>query len=212
MNYGKLKDRVLSLIRLKKPEVFEATYKEILDAFELKNLDKSKKYLESNSKIKHKWAASQLPWMFTGSVHTTSRIESINSLIKKFVNSSCEISDFIAFLIDFEKKSVYQNTFKPKSTYEEYFTHPLIICAEKEVSSKVADRCSEQLAFSHNYNIRHLKEGSTEEVPVYETKSILATDNTIRKIVRVDNGKEICDCDILEIWTYLQARFRASFD
>ena len=54
--------------------------------------------------IKEKWAANYIPWTFIVGIRTSSRAESVNSVIKRYVNSKCEISNFIKFLIEFEKK------------------------------------------------------------------------------------------------------------
>jgi len=66
---------------------------------------------------------------------------------------------------------------------------------KKEISGKIAEQCLEQISISHNYNIRFAQENSTEEVPVYEAKSILAKDETHFRTIRVDQGKYICDCE-----------------
>jgi len=53
---------------------------------------------------KTKWASAYLPMEFTGGVHTTSRGESMNSLIKRYIDSSSEMVDLIKFLNDYEHK------------------------------------------------------------------------------------------------------------
>jgi len=59
-------------------------------------------------KIKNKWAEAFLPQSFTGGVHSTSRVESMNALVKRYVNSKNEISDFIRFLASFEQDSRFE--------------------------------------------------------------------------------------------------------
>ena len=55
-------------------------------------------------------ARSFLPWTFTGGVRTTSRVESVNNLIKRYVNSGSEVVDFIQFIIAFEKKLLMKSS------------------------------------------------------------------------------------------------------
>jgi len=48
-----------------------------------------------------------LPNGFTRGIHTTSRAESMNALVKKFCNSESEISDIIKFLKAFGEKKLF---------------------------------------------------------------------------------------------------------
>ena len=72
-------------------------------------MKKSKTYLEGLLQKKDKWAKSQLSEIFNVEITTTSRAESCNAVIKKYLNSKSEISDLICFIHDFEKKILQQS-------------------------------------------------------------------------------------------------------
>ena len=84
-------------------------------------------YLKNMYDIKTKLAISNLPHIFTGGIYTISRAESINALIKRFVNSNCQISDLIKFLIAFEKKNTFKSFKTEKTVQRQYLHHPLIL-------------------------------------------------------------------------------------
>jgi len=77
--------------------------------------------------IRNKWARSFLLWTFTEGANTTSRAESVNSLIKRYVNSGSEVVDFIQFIIAFEKKLLMKSS-KSKiiSHSNQYDQHPSV--------------------------------------------------------------------------------------
>jgi len=130
MSLNSLKLKLMNLISCEKKEEFDSIYKEAIKIFESRKLTKSKNYLERMFQCKEKWAKAYFKGDFSAGIYTTSRAESINSLIKKYVNSNCEISDFIKFLQDFEKKSIVEQ-YKEEAA-QNYITHPLIIELQKK--------------------------------------------------------------------------------
>jgi hypothetical protein len=52
---------------------------------------------------KKEWVGCLLPPAFDVGIRTTSRAESNNNVIKKYVNSKSELSDLITLIIHFEK-------------------------------------------------------------------------------------------------------------
>ena len=68
-----------------------------------KELIKSKAYLENLLPKKTQGAKSQLSNIFNAEVFTTSRAESCNAIIKRYLNSKSEVSDLISFVLAFEK-------------------------------------------------------------------------------------------------------------
>ena len=121
-------------------------------------------------KIKEKWAEALLPHYSTGGVHTTSRAESFNALIKKYLSSKKKFSDMIRFLRDFENKFTFEkedfskegskvenasakNNEKASKMKNQYETHPIIIDLQKQLSQLILDKHLEQFDLSHNYSI-----------------------------------------------------------
>ena len=98
---------------------------------ESKKFTRSCCYLERMYKVKQKWAETFLPTGFTGGVHTTSRSESMNALVKKYCNSNSEISDVIEFLEAFEKKFIFEEIKYSKQTNSQYENHPVILEMKK---------------------------------------------------------------------------------
>jgi len=128
MNYGALKEKkIKSLLWIKDRETFEATYAEIMKDLKTRKFQKSINYLRKKYEIKHKWARRFLPWIFTGGVDTTSRAESINSLSKRFVDSTCELSDLIKFLVNFERKTIFEASNLETSVINQYNKHEIVL-------------------------------------------------------------------------------------
>ena len=105
IKFGELKNRILSLSYEEDPNEFEKKCFKILKDLEEKNLEKRINYLKKMLEIKHQWSQAFYPSKCTGEVQTTSRAESMNPLLKHYVNSNTEISDVIMFLKNFEKKN-----------------------------------------------------------------------------------------------------------
>jgi len=144
-------------------------------------------------KIKDKWARAYIPLIFSGGTRTTSRAESINSLIKKYVSSKNEICDFLVFVSRFEKKSIYDNLKKEKEFIEQYETHSLIKEFKTKIYNHIYDNHFYEFTLSHNYFIKVSKtEGNNI---TYEAKSIQAKDENKYREVTLIQGKYACPCD-----------------
>jgi len=103
-------NKILSLVKEMDPIKWEKTFQEIEEMLKLKSqpnntYEKALKYLTEIKKEKEKWASAYRPLIFTGGVHTTSRAEAMNSLIKKYCSKTTEISALIDFIEDIEKNS-----------------------------------------------------------------------------------------------------------
>jgi len=93
---------------------FDQQSEDILKKLGEKNFIKTINYLNNILVHKHKWANAYLPIEFTGGVHTTNRGESMNSLMKRYIDSTSEMSDMIKFLEDYEKKSFLKTVVSKK--------------------------------------------------------------------------------------------------
>lgn len=210
MNLGAIKEQILDLIWIENSEIFNENYEALISKLKGKNLYKSINYLESMHTIKHKWAQSYLPWRFTGGIHTTSRAESINSLIKKFVNSNCEVSDLIRFLISFEKKFICETSnikdlnkssraketeVLKESTRDNYRKHPIILELEGILYETPLELHLEQFAFSANYTLRLIENNFSSNNSVYQAQSIKAKNEQTYRKVTMENDKYFCDCE-----------------
>jgi len=91
--------------------------------------------------IRKKLGEAFLPVKFTGGMHNTSHAESMNSLIKKYVNSKSEIYDLIVFLKDFEKTSIYNDFKLSKEIVPQYENLPTINELKKCVFETIFGNC-----------------------------------------------------------------------
>jgi len=158
-----------------------------------KDFIKSLNYLESLENIKTKWAESYLPQKFTGGVHSTSRAESINALLKRYVSSKSEITDCIRFFIDFEKKSIFEGFKNENNSVSTYSTHPLILSLKRQISGVVFDKHFEQFILSHNYYCKFSK--LEDNITTYEARHAQAQDPNRFQQVRLVGEKCDCVCD-----------------
>jgi len=98
-----IKEKIFSLPRLDDRETFSDYEKQIMKFLQDNNYSKSVEYLKNLLNCKGKWAKPYYPLIFDGGITTTSRVEGLNSAIKKYLNSKSEISDIITFISDSEK-------------------------------------------------------------------------------------------------------------
>jgi len=82
----------------------------LLDFFTTNKYTKSINYIKSRLEHKEKWADAYRPIMFTAGTHTTSRAESVNSSIKRYVNSRSELCALLVLIEDMEKGSAFRSS------------------------------------------------------------------------------------------------------
>jgi len=192
MNFGCLRDKILSLLFLEDSKEFELTYAAIQETLKEKNLVKSQNYLQKMYKIKSKWAESYLPWKFTGGSYTTSRSESMNSLLKRYVSSKSEISELTVFLNDFERLSIYEN-FKVLPIIDtQYGNHPLVLELKDILFGLVFTKHLEQFGLSHDYTTKLFR--SNDNIIYYHAKNIYSKFPNKYREVRLEAGKYECSC------------------
>ena len=191
-NCGALKNKILSLIEIQSEEEFKNVYTEIKDTLESRKFAKSVNYIEKMYSIKEKWAEAFLPRRFTGGVHSTSRAESMNSLMKRYVSSKSEISDIIRFLGDFERKFAFEEIEISKEISSQYETHPIIRSLREKVFGLIYNQHFYQFTLSHNYNCK-LKRSSFEDTS-FEIRSMQAKDINKFRQVKLSLDKYTCEC------------------
>ena len=102
----------MKLPYLRTKEQFDKAIAELLQTLLESGHDQSCKYLKSYSDFKHKWNDAYRPIIFSAGTHTTSRAESVNSAIKRYVNSQSELCALLILIEDFEKGYAFSNTEK----------------------------------------------------------------------------------------------------
>jgi len=58
--------------------------------------------------LKEKWANAYKPLIFSGGAHTTSRAESTNALVKRYINKRSELSSMIELIADLDQSSAFK--------------------------------------------------------------------------------------------------------
>ena len=193
MNLVALKKNLSRLITCDSQNDFDTIYEEAKTTFTDRKLNKSLSYLEKMYTCKEKWARSYYKAEFTGGIYTTSRAESVNSSIKKYVNSNCEISDFISFLKSIEKKFVDEE-YKELDYPEKKQLHPLILLLRKQLSKVIFRKHFEQYCLSGNYTIKFISNEEENNLITYEARSDNAKDDKFQNVYCISNKYE-CDCE-----------------
>ena len=65
-------------------------------------------YLKDISNIKEKWAKCYKPIIFNVGANTTSRSESMNALVKKYIGKQSELSAMIELIADLDQTSAFK--------------------------------------------------------------------------------------------------------
>jgi len=189
-------DKILLLPKISSVEQYEESYQEIAKDLKSKNYMKSLEYLERVNKLKLKWANCCVPSMFTAGIHTTSRIESINAVIKNYINSNSEISDIFDFVIAFEKKLALKLSLD--KTKKEDQINPILKLIKEKLSENIFELhleqyllCSRYFVEPNNFNISNLQ----QEIPSFLVKSVDSIQKNKYRTVRIINGKYNCECE-----------------
>jgi len=196
MNLKTVYEQILSLPYLSQKQDFENTYQSTINTLKNKKYIKSSKYLEHVYESKLKWAKCYSPDIFTAGIHTTSRIESINAAIKKFVNSNSEISDIFDFLISFENKQISN----PLANEDEknIMIHPILEKMKLALSNYIFSLHYEQYLLCSNYridadefNIRNMQ----QILPTFKVTNIKAADPQKHRVLTLINNAYKCECE-----------------
>jgi len=196
MNLKEVYHQILSLPDLRKVQNFEETYTQALSSLKGKKFGKSLEYLENVYNMKEKWARACAPDKFTAGVRTTSCIESVNSVIKKYVNSNSEICDIFDFVVGFEK-AVDQKVSKENNAEKEEEIIPLLDKFKRILSPYIYDLHHEQFQLAARYVVdeEDLKSANLQRIhPTFRLTSLDAKDEKKIRIVFFLDSKYSCDC------------------
>lgn len=118
-------------------------------------------YLNDVWEYKEKWANAYKPIIFSAGAHTTSRAESMNSLVKKYVNRQSELSAMIELLVDLDEGSA----FKVKKTSIKDQKEPILNSIKDKISEIIYQKhCYEFSVSSHYLVVRIPEEENTYKV------------------------------------------------
>ena len=100
---------------------------------------------------------------FTGGVYTTSRGESMNSLIKRYIDSSSEMVDLIKFLNDYEHKYYLREEKVKTNLTQQDEKHPLLVCLQN-LCGIIYKKILEQFYFWNYYFLKVHNEGLAKKI------------------------------------------------
>ena len=187
-----IKDKIFSLPLLPDGIKFELAVNEILKYLTEQNLTKSKDYLDEILTYKHKWAVSQHVIAFDAGIITTSRAESTNSVVKKYLNSRSELDDLRKFILDFETK--YFTTKDDGKIDSAMENIPLAKEFKAFLSPKGYAKQVSQLkdAMSYENDREELDDKSIEQYKVINSNLELVAPKNVHRVLC--GAKLSCDC------------------
>ena len=157
--------------------------------------DENKKYIEFIDSFKEKWALAFRKEQFILGIQTTSRMESLHSMIKMLIRSKCSLPELFHRLVEFANGKNYQKQ-------EEKLDNDLIdLLSKNYILSKIKDvysdyiyqKCLMSFLKAESYKSTK-KKRNTYEVVSYDESNI----NTFIVTVRDNNFN--CTCWYSKQW------------
>jgi len=192
-----IKEKIFSLPTSKHKETFDENEKAAVKFLKDLDLKKSLDYLENLLKIKEKWARPyHLPY-FDADITTTSRAESWNRHVKRFVGSRSEISHLVDFISNVDKTNITWKTDFTTDVLRFAETDPLVMDLKSYLSPRLYEKQLGQYFKARkceNKPVLDNKDEQTYEV-IYINKQIQSNANINPKIHRVSIKDKIqCSC------------------
>jgi hypothetical protein len=184
-----LRRKLMSLQSIEDRDKFNQIIADAKSYLALNKLNNTLRYIHRINEIREKWAVAYQPLIFNAGVLTTSQSESINSFIKKHLNSISEFSAIFEFLNEWER-SLSSRILQGFSTKNPLSKHPIIEKLLQIYTPRIIDFHQEQIALSLRYKIE-LREGN-----IYEAKHIDHPDAPPREIT-LSTGIEKFHCSCL---------------
>lgn len=90
-------------------------------------LDESKlTYLRSLLLIKEKWTSAHQPIVFNSGIHTISRAESVNHMVKQKLTNKCNLVDLYRLITSVESKTIERTLVEGKREVKLIVHNPLM--------------------------------------------------------------------------------------
>jgi hypothetical protein len=186
-----LKDKICNLPYYTEKSEFDDVVSEAKKYFEEHSLNKSKDYLNAVLEIKEKWSIAHHEVGFDANITTTSRAESTNAVIKRYLNSKSEVSDLRSFIADFENKYLnFKEDYKTDSILE---NTPLAKEFKAFLSPRAYRRQMSQFGASFSYESDPESQNNDEEVFLVSNSNFQIV--PAKNMHRVTYSTRItCDC------------------
>ena len=157
--------------------------------------DDAKAYIKELEGFKERWASAYRKEDFIIGVQTTSRIESLHAIIKKFIRSKCSLTEFCFRLVEFANG-------KNEQVKKEAINDPILnLLGKNVILSRIKEDYSDFIynkclvSFALAAGLKSLKIKSN----IYEVTSF--QDDVEKKyIVTLENSQFICTCWYNKHW------------
>ncbi len=195
-------ERIISLPYLKEKEEFEREANSIQEFLQNKDsYKKSLKYFLEICSEKKKWADAYKPVIFNAGTHTTSRAESMNKVIKNYVNKKSELAAMIEAIKELDNSYAFTDPFKqlPSQFQTQYQADPIMANIKKDLGELIYKRHYCEYVQSKYYTICLLHNEPSFEIDstrtrIYEVKR--DSDSSVVRIVILGETKLSCDCNL----------------
>ena len=153
-------ETILKLLYIKDSKQFDKDIKMLQDFFSSdensKSYRKSLNYLKDIHSFRVKWADCYKPTLFTVGITTTSRAESMNHVIKTYMNQSRELSAMIELEIQLDNSHAFQDPLEkiPRATKSMYQMDPVMINIKEELGEILYKRHFRKYLEHSQYSIR----------------------------------------------------------
>jgi len=193
-----IKLQILSLLYVYSSTEFDKKVQNIITFLQDKKLEKSNKYLEGLLGKKTQWARAYYECAFDGGVSTTSRVESWNSLLKKYLNSRSEISDIIKFITQIENFTSFSKDLKLNSEIYALLEYDSLL---KNLKKLLPERIYQRHIIQHALGKRDYKKELKSKTPntvvyhvVYEDRS--TTTDVFRNEIDSGGGNNVYEVTV----------------
>lgn len=204
-----IKIKILALPYYYSKTSFQTAVTEIENFLKAEKLEKSQRYLTNLLEKKAQWARAHYPSAFDADISTTSRVESWNFCIKRYLHSKSELSDLIQFISDTEKCYFYKELKVNKGVSSLLEYDSLLRNLKEILPSKIYNKILIQYALGRRDYVKTSLEGgdipqfqvqfknnqSPEDIFINEID--IGSDNPIYKVSCGD--KIECNCGYFEL-------------
>ena len=146
--HEQVKEKIFKLPYQIDKAIFDQHEKEISKFLKDFDLKKSLEYFENLLKSKEKWARPYHPLYFDADITTTSRAESWNRHIKRYVGSKSELSDIIEFIQNADKTNLNFEGNLTSDVLRFIETDPLVADLKSYLSPKMYEKQLDQYSFA----------------------------------------------------------------
>jgi len=158
--------------------------------------DDNKKYIKSLDETKEKWSLAWRKEEFIIGIQTTSRMESLHAMVKKFIRSKNSLPELFLRIIEFSlgKNATSEGEDKIENDFMEVLSKNIFLSKLKEEYSGFAyNKCMINFVKAQGYKCIKLSRSSFQ-ITNYDSN------NDTRYIVKIEDSAFLCSCWYAKQW------------